>query len=170
MVMPWTPEDDAIVREIWASDQTVKALAHRLPHRTLNAIRQRMGDLKLPRRGGVARSHFRWLEELIVAELAKGRPLTAQQLAERTGGSITRVRELLEMGHGEKFHVDGWCRTATKGCPMKRWALGDDDDAPRPRRRTKDETNAKYRAVKAARRDADNPFHVAMAQVSLKAA
>ncbi|PFH29116.1 SANT/Myb-like DNA-binding domain-containing protein [Burkholderia sp. JKS000303] len=170
MGVPWTPEEDAIVREIWASDQTTKALAHRLPNRSVNAIRQRMTDLKLSRRGGAARSHFRWLEGLIVAELGKGRPLTPHQLAELTGGSLARVRELLRMGHGVKFFIAGWSRVSDRGCLLPKWALGAEDDEAKPPRMTKRAANAKYQAALRARRDGDNPFHVAMAQVSQKAA
>ena len=105
-----------------------------------------------------------------MAELKKGRPLTPHQLVDLTGGSLARVRELLRMGHGTKFYVAGWSRESDRGCLLPKWALGAEEDEAKPPRMTKRAANAKYQATLRARRAADNPFHVAMAQVSQKAA
>lgn len=165
----WTTDEDEILRSIWSGSVTLKLSMHLLTDRTLDAARLRMSVLKLGRRGGRARSHYRWTESEIDAALAKGRPLTAKQLSECTNVSLTRARQILKEHQGTRYHIAGWLRESDRGVFSPRWALGDDEDVPRPKRESAAVISVRFRQRKKARKGMGNPFHGMLSQLGAAA-
>jgi hypothetical protein len=162
----WTPEEDALLREIWAQPGSLKLSANKFPNRTIHAIRFRGHcELGLPRRAKLKTSTYSWVQEVIDVEFKKGFVGTVYQMAEITPASHQRIRTTIRNGQGTKYYIAGW-EKRTNGCDWTpRWALGTEQDIPKPEPKSKAEISKRFRANKKRREGQHNPFAILMNQV-----
>lgn len=165
----WKPEEDAIVREIWFQKGSLKLHSRRLPGRSPDAIKSRAARLSLPTdRGDLKCNRFSWVTLAIDAELKKGTPLTAAQLAEATGASEVRINVLFADGKaGGRYHVAGYARRSGKGQWAALWALGPGEDAVKPAPLTSREVQRRLYAKTRIRAGRFNPFLAAAGLVQV---
>jgi hypothetical protein len=163
----WSPEEEKIVLAIWFEIGPLKSLGKRLPGRTVESIRQFAARIGLPTdRGSLKSCRFSWVEDAIRRELEKGRPFAAHELAEVTGVSVDRARQVLAKGLKERsYHVDKWVRRSVHGQWAAAYLLGDGKDAPRPAAKTKAKTAHDCYWRKKGAPSKANPFAAALGLV-----
>lgn len=143
---PWSPEDDARLRDLWHSDIKMDGMADLFPGRSAGAIYDHGKKiLKLGQRRvqQTFQQTFNWKQ--IVALLEKG-PKTAMEIAETVGLSHTYTLDLLRKSHGRcLIHVYAWTSQFAKGGPARIWALGQGVNARKPRPLTRKQIVKRYR-------------------------
>lgn len=163
----WTPEEDAMVREVWQMEGALKWHMEKFPGRTVNAVRFRgHRELGLPHRTNLRASKYSWVQEVVEAEFAKGFTGTVHEMADATTASHQRVRELIKRGHGTKYYICDWKRR-TNGCDWTPvWAAGTEQDAQKPAAKRGREVSVKYRRNKKIREGKVDPFAILVSQVT----
>ncbi|MDN7654329.1 hypothetical protein QZM62_12830 [Burkholderia multivorans] len=160
----WSPEDHALLREIYRSNESIKLGVRRLlPHRSYLAAKgeaQRIGLTGTKTRTG--RTGYSWIERALEDALAGGNCLTVKQLARKTGASLNAVGKVLAKLRGQKFRVAEWASVG--GAAI--WALGSGPDAPRRPRRTPSEVCRAYRERSRIRSGRVDPFASLIQQVT----
>lgn len=161
--MPWSPEDDVRLTELWASTLPLKCIAEQFPYRTTVAVQKhgRYG-LGLPDRNGKRgrSTSIAWCA--IQRELRKVPMGDSKYLAMVTGYSRRQILLLLSEHHGAgDLHIAGWVRYAPAGAWAARFALGKGVDAQKPEPLTRKEIDrrrtlrlskdAEYQAARCAR-------------------
>ncbi|MDR5825851.1 SANT/Myb-like DNA-binding domain-containing protein [Caballeronia sp. LZ043] len=162
----WTPEEDALLREIWKKPGALKWSGDLFPGRTVNAIRFRGHvGLKLPRRAALRASTYSWCEEVVDAALKAGFVGTVFQIAEVTPASHQRIRQIVRAKEGEKYYIAGW-EKRTNGCDWTpKWAWGDEPSVPKPACQTRSQISKRYRARAKLKLGQFNPFATLAQQV-----
>lgn len=165
----WTNEEDRILTEIWSMGTSLKSQMHRLPNRSWKAAidRARVIGLKArPAKQFV--SKYSWVEDVVIAELAKGTPLSAHLIADRTPASYQRAIQILRRGHGSKYRIADWERRNVTGTGSWTaiWALGSEPDAPRPANKSREAQSRDYRQKKRIAAGRFNPFLAAAGLVT----
>lgn len=166
----WTKEEEDTLREIYASNRTIKECANMIPGRTIEAIRAHCCELGFLPRRGAARSHYRWVEQAIVRVLSEGAPLTVIELAQATGASYHRIRITLYEGRGKKWHVAGYTRVYARGTQSPKWAIGAGEDAPKPETISHEEYKRRARERMRIKSGKSNPFLTALGVIQPAAA
>lgn len=133
----WTEADKQIVREIFASEKSVKELAHLLPSCTHDRIYRkgiRMGLVKHAPPTVISR---------ITGLMADGEPRTIAAVMKATGAQKSFIGEVLNklVKKGE-MHISGYAGSRT--APV--YKLGAGENADRPPVKTQAEYRAEYRA------------------------
>lgn len=162
MTNQWTKEEMKILRVIWESDKTVKAEAHRLPGRSLIAIKQAIWYAGWGRK---KRGDTSYIWPMIVRELENAPGLTARELEKKLGTCYRNIIEqLIERSRGDKktVFVAGWKRVSSTY--VQRWEVGNLPDAPKPPKQSIEERRYQDRLRYQKKRG--NPFAVAMQQVT----
>lgn len=158
----WTKEEMQILRAIWESENTIKAEAHRLPGRSLIAIKLALWNAGWGRK---KRGDTSYIWPMIVKELEDAPGLTARELEKKLGtGYRNIIDQLIERSKGEnkKVFVVRWKRVSTTF--VQCWEVGGLPDAPKPPRQSIEERRYKDRLRYQKKRG--NPFAVAMQQVT----
>ncbi len=138
--MRWTDADVTILREIWASPDTIESQAHRLPGRTVDHLRQRAASLKL---GSKPRSSPGWAR--IRAALERGLPMTAQELADAADLTAQQACELLNAAVArEQAYVFDFVRVSRNGKAQKRYRLGAGVSVNPPKHFTPEERHKRW--------------------------
>mgnify|MGYP001061232128 CR=1 FL=1 len=130
----WTPEGDALLRKLWATDMSIKQIAAQFPDRTPVAIQKhaRYG-LGLPDRINVRRPNQSVAWHAIQRELGKVPMADSKFLAFVTGFSRRQVLLQLRTRYvAGELHIAGWARYAPAGVWAARYALGAGVDALKP--------------------------------------
>jgi hypothetical protein len=127
----WTPEEDAVLRGMWAESCSLKELMHRLPGRSYRATIAHGQWLGLGRRVNFKKSRYSPTWEAINAVLADKRMRSAIELARETGASRRAVMQQLADHHGKDVRIAGYLKSDGVGCPMALWKLGNGKDVPR---------------------------------------
>jgi len=147
----WSPAEDAILGELWASDRPLKEGLHRLPRRTHRAAVAHGYELGLGER--TIKRDYSPTWEAIKAVLANQR-LSAKALAVLTGASLRAVSQQLADHHGEDVHIANYSKANARGIPTALWVLGKGEDAARPPRTPLSEIyKRQYRRLKEDRPD-----------------
>lgn len=141
----WTPEDDALLRKHWQTDAPVKDIAKDFPGRSAEAIQKHAIDIGLQARRNVRRPKFYPVWEGIKLELAKGRALSADDLATRLKVTPRAALKNLALRHGVEVRVAAYGPRITRAPAPRLWVLGSGPDAAPPKRRSKQEVNRDYR-------------------------
>ena len=130
--LPWSPQDDARLTEIWKDLAPLKTHLDKFPGRSERALAERGTVLKLPDRRGVASV---WRGEVTFARiksLLKARPSTREELAARACVSLSTVRHFTET-HRADIHVLRYRPRGENGYAAAVWTWGAGEDAPRPK-------------------------------------
>jgi hypothetical protein len=166
--IPWTEEEDEILRKIWTSNAPLPACLGQLPGRSYMAARGRANRIGLAgtaphgKNRGKRASH---VEAAIRERLAAGRPLTMEQLADKTGASLSQIAKVLADGHRKTYYVAGWIRVRSHGEWCRRWAIGRHEDVERPRPKRAVEVARAYRIRQEIKQD-NSPFAALIKQVT----
>ena len=130
----WTPEEDAALREVWASRETLKQNAHRFGAHSMAAIRERCRALKLGRRPVPVRSQYSAIWEAARNYLANVGPADLFELSEALDLPYESLSTALKAAwKREPLHVHGYIKRKKNGPPGRVWALGKGRNAPRPK-------------------------------------
>lgn len=130
----WEASHDALLRELWLTNQTVKQFASNFPGRSYASIVQRATALDLGPRSPQVRKNLCMTptDDLLRAQLKRS-PMDAVELAAKAGVSERAAMERIRRMHERReVYVKSWERFSPGGCPSRIWALGDKPDAPRP--------------------------------------
>jgi hypothetical protein len=166
---PWSDEEDAVVREIWPTEGSIKSLMRMLPNRSWRSIVCRGADLGLgPRDPELRVSTYSWVEEEVSRVLGEFANLTAQKIASRSPASLKRINQILAEGRGSKYYISGWWqpRVTNGGALAARWSLGAEKDVPKPERKSHAEHSRNYRARQRAAHGPAMPFSTIIQQVT----
>jgi hypothetical protein len=169
----WTAEEDAILRQIWATKGSLKSRLHLLPGRSWRAALVRAATIGLKGRDPKHRADcYSWVEQEIDRILSNGGALTVRQIADRTTASYVAVQQALRRQRSKKYHVEGWTRTRVTGTGSwwPKWAIGADEDVPKPKSKPHAQVAREWRAKKKIKEGEFNPFAIAMNQVIREAA
>jgi hypothetical protein len=154
---PWTPEEEAVLAEIWAQPRILKAGMSRLPGRTYDAARVHakamgLGEKPVAQKG--SRSPF---FNCIIGEIKKNGPLTSLELSRLLKVSRRTMQRVLQDCHGVEFHIGDWKNEASKHLSMM-WAIGPGPDAPKPPPKSAFDAHKDYRIRKRIKGGRINPF------------
>lgn len=156
----WTPEENAILAEIWASPRTIKAGMHRLPNRTYDAARVHAEILglgnKTPAQKGSRSPYF----IKIARSIAANGPLTTLEISRILGVCRRTIQRILDDCHGTDFYIGDWKKVGSNHIAAA-WMIGSLDDAPKPEPKTAREAHKDYRTRKKIKAGKYDPFAVA---------
>lgn len=133
----WTEAEKQIVREIFASEKSVKELAHLLPHCTHDRIYRKGIRMGLVKHAPVT------VLSRVTDLMSDGEARTIAAVMEATGGQKSFVGEILnKLVRGGEMHISGYAGSRT--APV--YKLGAGENADRPPAKTQAEYRAEYRA------------------------
>lgn len=141
----WTEADKQIVRDIFASEKSVKELAHLLPLCTHDRIYRKGIRMGLVKKAPVT------VQTRVNDLMSDGVPRTIAAVMEATGAQKSFIGEILNklVKNGE-MHISGYAGSRT--APV--YKLGAGENADRPPAKTQAEYRAEYRAKYRAERGA----------------
>ncbi|MBB6320570.1 hypothetical protein [Paraburkholderia tropica] len=161
----WTEEEREILKQIYASDESVKhGVARLLPNRTYNQAKQ-----EAAKRGfsnPAARRVYGYSSIFYRVEhvLADGQKASIKQLAFELDVSISAVARALNKQRGARAHVGDYARLSNGGLEDL-WMLGAGPDAPRPPRRSSSQACRVKRHRAKVRAGRIDPFATLVRQV-----
>lgn len=159
--VPWSPEEDAILRGIWATNGSLKSHLHRLPGRTWRGALVRANTIGLKARNAKQRADcYSWVEEEIDRVLADGVARTVKDIAAETVASDVRINQVLRARHGAKYRIAAWVRTRPNGSWWPKWLIGTAADTAKPSAKNPNATARAWRARKRIREGRINPFAI----------
>lgn len=160
----WTEEENAILREIWASSRPVKESFHRLPNRGERAILYHAQALGISGNRKIDQHARSSILSLVHREMKAGAAMSSRDVADRLKCSITHAGELLRASCARKeIHVAEWNRNRVAGPYIAIYAWGNKPAAARPASKTSKEYNR--RRTQRKKQGKNNVFAVAMAQI-----
>lgn len=132
----WTPAEDKILREMYASVDTLVSQLHRLPGCNEMGCKNRARVLGIRKSIQVRETS----KPQVVAAMAMYRGLSAPDIAKRSKIHIVTVRKLLsDMVKAGEAHIAAWGPDKTNGVPTRLYRLGSGRNASKPRVRTSNE-------------------------------
>ena len=161
--VPWTPEEDEILREIWMAPLTVKAGLHRLPGRSYEGAKQRAKRLGYGAKVASAVGTRSYALRALIAML-DGVSMTAKEIAAATGMDEGNIYDTLMRWRGVEFRISAWERVDRHHFARK-WTLGAEEDAPKPAPREMKELHKNYRERKRIAKGIFNPFAAAAGMI-----
>lgn len=162
----WTDEEHAILRQIYASDESVKhGVARLLSTRTYSQAKQEavkigLANLGIRRVYGYSSIFYR-----IERALAEGRKASVKELAAELGVSISQTGRALNKQRGTRVRVGGYGRLSNGGLEDL-WMLGAGPDEPRPARKTATAACRAKRARAKVRAGRFDPFSTLRQQIA----
>jgi len=167
----WTDEENAKLVALRERMGSMKELAALLPGRTPTACIVHATKIGLG-----ARDHklyaprFSYVDTLVANLLKKTPGKTVSEIAEITGTSYPGCHRAIMAGHGPRYHICGWVRYRSTQKWTAKWAFGEGEDVPKPRRLTDAEAKRRRKEFEKLKAQASNPFAIAMNQVLQEAA
>lgn len=128
----WTKDEDDLLRKVWGTPGSIKAYARNFPDRTVRSVWSRALALNLGGKGPRT-EHPNPTRDAVLETLKKHPNLDSVDLAEMTGCSRRSVMTALNMLHGSHIYVSGWIRRSDNGYWARRYSIGIQPDAPRPK-------------------------------------
>lgn len=169
----WTPAEDELLRLVWSGKGSLKSNLHRIPGRTWRGCLVRARTIGLNARTAKQRaSTYSWVDEEVERILSNKGALTVRQISEQTTASRVAIQQALRRNHHKKYHIEGWTRTRPNGVGSwwPKWAIGADDDVPKPKKKSPAQVTREWRAKQKIKAGEYNPFAIAMNQVIQEAA
>lgn len=158
----WPEREIEILKQIYASPRAIKENMHLLPGRSYVAAAAMARRLGIAGKGKPMRGSTSLAFKICAPVIREFGPLTADELALKTGQNSQTIREAMRRNQGRDSRIAGWKRT-TPFHWAAQWGLGGEPDVPRPRALTKSEQNRAHAKRLKARRA--NPFLVAAGEV-----
>ncbi|WP_454731454.1 MULTISPECIES: hypothetical protein [Cupriavidus] len=140
--VPWTPDEEERLRELWPNGQPTKVIAAHFPERSAAAVLKHGYDMGLGPRH-CARPSFSPVWEGIKRALAGGQKMTSKEMAAILGVTPHAVQKHMKMRHGTEVRIGGY-QTSEHAPAVNRWTLGAGPDAPKPKRKSRKEVNRAY--------------------------
>jgi hypothetical protein len=172
----WTTRQEQDLRDLWVSDKSIKANMHLFGDHTYQAVIARAQKvLHLGHRPTLIRSTYSAVWDEVERLLKTGVMLTAREIAERLGFSVRHVTDVMNEKHNQEeppIYIHLWRKAGSGHMYVPIWALGDEDDAKKPKRRTQNDINRIRRERRAIRNSVKvaGPFGIAMNQVLIREA
>jgi hypothetical protein len=164
----WSEEENAILREIWASSRPVKEGFHRLPNRGERAIVLHAQALGISGNRKIDEHARSTILSLVHREMKSGASMSSLDVVAKYSCHVKHAGELLKASRNRaEIHVAEWIRTRTAGPYLAVYAWGNKPDAVRPAAKTSKEYNRR-RWIKQRMKEGklvSNVFAVAMAQI-----
>lgn len=157
----WTKEEDDLLRKWWPTTRKLVHIADLFPERNPESMMERARRLGLGNRVNVPRGGGSWL---VIERALKAGPMTALEIAEKTGLKPARVMEVIRI-YRENVYVFGWTDPVVGG-RSRIFALGrNQKDKPRPKKMTRQEINRAYmRRTRAERPELSTKWQQAHSQ------
>ncbi|CAG2132193.1 hypothetical protein [Cupriavidus numazuensis] len=131
MQTAWSNGEIRTLRREWKNDKPVKDWAHKIPNRTVLAIKARANELGLgPRKVSLAGRSIAW--SLMKQLLADGKPRSTLQMSREINVSRRSLDHCTRQMHGKSLRVGDWGPQGLDGVRPRLWALGKGKDKPRP--------------------------------------
>lgn len=128
----WTESELTILRDQWGNGAPIKDWMHQLPNRSHAAIQARAREIGLGSRGKVNRTGRSIAWKLICKLLADGKPRSTKEMADEIEISRRSIDHCMRLMHGNGIRVGAWGPQGLDGVRSRLWALGFEQDAPRP--------------------------------------
>lgn len=157
---PWTPEEDAILAEVWNQPRAIKIGLRRLPGRTYDAARVHAKAIGLGDKASAQKGTRSPYLNGIVKEIKANGPRTSLELSIALSACRRTIQRVLQDCRGTEFHVGEWKLESSKH-PSRMWAIGPGKDAPKPVPKTASEAHRDYRLRKRIKSGRFNPFAAA---------
>lgn len=170
--IPWTPEQDQALRDIWPTGKRINSHRDLFGEHTYGAIMARASNLGLGRRAKCARGQSPIAWPLIEKEL-EGQSASVRNLAIALSLNEKTVHRLIAQAHAsQKVHIAEWERRTKSAKATPVYGLGAGVDAEKPQPMTSAEKNRRCLAAKRQKRAAAglpvrgiNPFATAAGAV-----
>lgn len=167
MKKKWTDEENAIIREIWASSRPVKEGFHRLPNRGERAILYHAQALGISGNRCIEKHARSMVLTLVHRAMKEGASMSSPEIAKRYSCSVKHAGELLAASRERKeIHISEWIRNRVAGPYVAVYAWGNKPDAVRPASKTSKEYNRRRYLNKKLDSGKFNPFATAISQVT----
>lgn len=162
----WTDAEHEILKQIYASDESVKhAVARLLPSRTYGMAKQEAAKLGIVNQDVQRVYGYSLIFYRAERLLADGRKASVKELAAELGASISATERALQKQRGTRARVGDYGRLSNGGLENL-WMLGCGPDAPRPARKTSAEACRIKRARAKVRTGRIDPFATLRQQVA----
>ncbi|CAN7302266.1 hypothetical protein LJR296_001403 [Cupriavidus necator] len=140
MKSAWADEEIRTLRREWKNGKPVKDWAHKIPGRSILAIKGRAAELELgPRKIDRTGRSTTWL--LMQNLLADGKPRSTLQMSQEVAVSRRALDHCVRQMHRKGLRVGDWGPQGLDGVRPRLWVLGQAPDAPRPPTPTRKERN-----------------------------
>ncbi|SDR18736.1 hypothetical protein SAMN05443245_3413 [Paraburkholderia fungorum] len=141
---PWTPEADALLREVWAAPEALKTVLDRFPGRTEKALMTRGHELELPdRRIAMAAARAEQSTGARLKAAIALTPRTVDQMAAVAGTSTTTARRFVNR-HRAEMHIKKFDVAPDDGYAAAMWIWGAGVDAKRRGAQSQPQISARY--------------------------
>lgn len=125
----WTPEEDQIVRKIWASNEPVQFQMHLLPGRTYFAMRHRASVIKCRKRQP---GPYPQMERNVMKLIRDHGPICAAQMAQMLLCSPQQVDQYVRRLHrAKRIHVGDYVEVHENHL-SRCFVAGRGEDLPKP--------------------------------------
>jgi hypothetical protein len=169
--VPWTPEQDESLRQIWPTNKRIKANMDLFGEHTYGAIMTRAYELELGKRPNCPRGQSPIAWKLVEYQL-KRNPLNRYRAAERANLDPATTHKVLTLAHAERrVHIFDWERRTKTSALIPVYKLGDGVDKPKPPKLSNVEKTRRARERDKRRRifagesvQGFNPFVTAIGQ------
>lgn len=162
----WSDDEHAILRQIYASDESVKhGCARLLKSRTYNQAKQEAAKIGLANQGVHRVYGYSSIFYRIERALAEDRAASVKELAAELGVSIAATGRALNKQRGARARVGDYGRISNGGLEDL-WVLGSGPDAPRPPRKTSTAACRTKRARAKVRAGRFDPFSTLRQQIA----
>lgn len=166
----WTTHEEKVLLTYWPSALPIKHWIPLLNGRSFQSIFDHARDMNLGPRPIKCRSTYSVVWEQVISILTEGDQLTSRALAERIGCTMRQVTNLFAKRNQEDriAHVTKWRRAPNGKIWVEVWAIGDGDDAPKPKSKSNAVLHREKRARVARRAKVQScgSFGAAMAQLA----
>jgi hypothetical protein len=162
----WTDEENAKLISLRERMGSMKELSTLIPGRTPTACITHATKIGLGARDHkLYATRYSYVDALVADLLKKTPGKTVREIAEITRTSYAGCYRAITTGHGPRYHICGWVRYRSTQKWTAKWALGEGEDVPKPRRLTDAEAKRRRGQFQKLKAQANNPFATAMNQV-----
>ncbi|KVO11744.1 hypothetical protein [Burkholderia ubonensis] len=162
----YSEAEDAAIREIYASNSSIKSRLSLLPNRSYSSIKVRARQLGVTgTKAAATDGSLSVVRMSVVTPLKKGDSMTTEVIAAKLGYCLDSVRIALRRGRGKEFYIAGWLRVGLHGIAPT-WAHGCGPDAARPPRKDTALSRREYKRRRKIASAAFNPWQIGAAPIS----
>jgi hypothetical protein len=128
----WTPEEDALLAELWNTPGPMKTHLDKFSDRSEHAVVSRAAEIGLGKRPKRSITQSSATNAAIMRALAIG-PMDAVEISAKSGVERNHVsRRLKSMHANAEVYIVKWERFSVMGRYTRIWAIGSEKDAVKP--------------------------------------